>query len=302
GLATLWFHVLTGRVLAWFGRGGRAPVRDAILVDSIAPEHYGKSLGFERTLDTVGAIIGPALAFGLIGLYHYRTVFFLTVIPGLIAAGIFTFAVHSRPIQKSSTAPKVSFRALPSQFRWFLVAVAIFGIGDFAHTLLILRATQILAPEMGSTAAKWAIALYLVHNVIYAGLSTPVGAFGDRFGKVKILSLGYFVAVLMNLGFLFQPTHVLGLAILFGLGGVFIAVEDALERAVAADLLPEHVRATGFGTLAAVNGVGDLISSAVVGLLWTKISPAVGFGYAAVLSLAGAIFLFGLNRKMSTTT
>lgn len=298
GLATLWLHVLTGRVLAWLGRGGRSPVRDAILVDSISPEDYGKSLGFERTLDTVGAIVGPALALGLIGLLSYRTVFFFTVIPGLMAAGIFTLAVGSRPIQTSQTAPKVSFRGLPVRFRWFLVAIAIFGIGDFAHTLLILRATEILAPQIGSAeAAKWAIGLYLVHNIIYAGLSTPVGALGDRVGKVKVLTLGYFVAVIMNLGFLSYPTHILGLAILFGLGGVFIAVEDALERAVAADLLPEHLRATGFGTLAAVNGIGDLISSAVVGFLWAKISPAAGFGYAAVLSLFGTLFLFFLNRR-----
>jgi MFS family permease len=297
GLATLWFHVLLGRGLAWLGRGGRSPVRDAILVDSISPEDYGKSMGFERTLDTVGAIVGPASAFVLIGLFTYRTVFFLTVIPGLIAAAIFAFSVRSRRVQTSATAAKVSFRGLPVKFRWFLVAVAIFGIGDFAHTLLILRATQILKPEMGSEAAKWAIGLYLVHNIIYAGLSTPVGALGDRVGKVKILTLGYFVAVIMNLGFLLHPTHVVGLAILFGLGGVFIAVEDALERAVAADLLPEHLRATGFGTLAAVNGIGDLISSAMVGLLWAKISPAAGFGYAAGVSFLGAVFLFLLNRK-----
>lgn len=300
GLATLWVHVLTGRVLAWLGRGGRAPVRDAILVDSISPEDYGKSLGFERTLDTLGAIIGPALALGFIGLFSYRAVFFITVIPGLIAAGIFTFAVSSRPIQKSPTAPKVSFRGLPLPFRWFLVAVAIFGIGDFAHTLLILRAMEILESQIGSTeAAKWAIALYLTHNVIYAGLSTPMGALGDRFGKVKILTLGYFVAVVMNLGFLLHPTHAFGLVILFGLGGLFIAVEDALERAVAADLLPEHLRATGFGTLAAVNGVGDLISSAMVGLLWTKVSPAAGFGYAAGLSFLGTLFLLLFMKKLT---
>jgi MFS family permease len=300
GLATLWFHVLTGRVLAWLGRGGRAPVRDAILVDSIAPEDYGKSMGFERTLDTVGAIIGPALALGLIGLLSYRAVFFLTVIPGLIAAGIFALGVSSRPIQRSPTAPKVSFRGLPLQFRWFLVAVAIFGIGDFAHTLLILRAAEILGPQIGSgQAAKWAIALYLIHNIIYAGFSTPVGALGDRVGKVKVLSLGYFVAVVMNLGFLLYSTNAFGLVILFGLGGLFIAVEDALERAIAADLLPEHLRATGFGTLAAVNGVGDLVSSAMVGLLWTKVSPAAGFGYAAVLSFLGAIFLLLFMKKLA---
>lgn len=297
GFATRWYHVLAGRVLGWFGRGARSPVRDAILVDSIEAEDYGKSLGFERTLDTVGAIVGPAIALSLVGLFSYRSIFFLTIIPGLLAAGTFTFFVRARRIFRSASSPKVSFSGLPVKFRWFLVAVAIFGIGDFAHTLLILRATQILQPQLDEMAGQWAIGLYLVHNFIYAGFSTPVGALGDWFGKVKVLAMGYLVAVLMNVAFLFKPGHLLILGLLFALGGLFIAVEDSLERAVAADLLPEHLRATGFGTLAAVNGIGDLISSSIVGFLWAKFSPEAGFGYAAILSFLGAIVLIKLNRR-----
>ncbi|RMF57523.1 MAG: MFS transporter [Calditrichaeota bacterium] len=296
GLAVVWSHVLVGRVLAWLGRGARSPVRDAILVDSIEPEDYGKSLGFERSLDTLGAIIGPAVAVLLVGILSNRTLLFLTLVPGMIAAGLFAFGVRAAPATKPAMHLKVSFRNLPVKFRWFLVAIAIFGVGDFAHTLLILRASQILQPQLGDAASQWAIGLYLVHNLLYAGFSTPIGALADRVGKMKVLTAGYLLAAVMNLGFILNPTTVLPLFFLFALGGLFIAVEDALERAVAADLLPEHLRATGFGALAAVNSIGDLASSMLVGFLWAKVSPAAGFGYAAVLSLLGATFLFLLKR------
>lgn len=297
GLSTLWYHALVGRVLAWFGRGARSPVRDAILVDSIEPQHYGKALGFERALDTLGAIIGPAVALSLVGLFAYKTIFSLTLIPGMLAAATFAFAVKGRPVKTNPGGLAVSFSGLPSKFRWFLVAVALFGVGDFAHTLLILRATQILQPRFGDSATRYAIGLYLLHNIVYAALSTPAGALGDRFGKRKVLVLGYFIAGIMNLGFLFNPTHFASLGVLFFLGGVFIAVEDALERAVAADLLPPHLRATGFGTLAAVNGIGDFVSSTLVGLLWARLSPAAGFAYAGFLSISGAVFLLVMRQN-----
>lgn len=292
GLSSRWHHVLTGRALAWLGRGARAPVRDAILSDSIEARDYGKAFGLERALDTTGAILGPMAALALLHVLSYRTLFLLTLVPGLLATAIFALAVQERPLRCPAATVKVRFRGLPSRFRWFLVVVGVFGAGDFAHTLLILRAIDILRPQVGEAATSWAISLYLLHNVFYAGLSTPIGALGDRFGKAKVLGFGYALAAVMNLGFVFGPQHWMPLAGLFVLGGSFVAAEDALERAVAADLLPDHVKATGFGALAAVNAVGDLISSAMVGWLWAKVSPAAGFGYAAVVATFGALLLW----------
>lgn len=302
GWSSRWAHVLGGRALAWLGRGVRSPVRDAILADSIEARDYGKAFGFERALDTAGAILGPMAALVLLSTLSYRSIFFLTLVPGLLAAAIFAAAVRGRPTLRPISTAKVSFRGLPPRFRWFLVVVGVFGIGDFAHTLLILRATDILRPQMGEGAAGAAITLYLVHNVFYAGLSTPIGALGDRFGKAGVLSAGYALAAFMNLGFLFGPTHWLLLGSLFALGGSFIATEDALERAIAADLLPDHLKATGFGALAAVNAIGDLISSAVVGWVWAAVSPEAGFAYAAVLAIAGTVLMWiwgGARRSVT---
>jgi MFS family permease len=301
GLATSWWHVLFSRSAAWLGRGARAPARDAILADSVEPAHYGKAFGLDRAMDTLGAILGPLAAMLLVTLLPYRQIFFVTIIPGLIAAALFAFAVRARRIPPNHDLHfAASLRGLPPSFRRFLIAVAFFGIGDFAHTLLILRATQILTETHTATqAAQLAMSLYVIHNVIYAAASVPVGALGDRWGKGRLLALGYLVAAIMSLGFLFSPAGYAPLALLFCLGGFFIAIEDALERALAAELLPAEQHATGFGVLATVNGLGDFVSSVLVGFLWAKFSPATGFAYAAGFCLLGAVMMWRLAKSRS---
>ena len=99
----------------------------------------------------------------------------------------------------------------------------------------------------------------------------------------------------MSVGLMLPASSYAYLALLFVLGGFYIAIQDALERALAADLLPEGLRGTGYGALATVNGMGDFISSTLVGLLWTAVTPAAGFGLAAVLMLLGAFLLSRLR-------
>jgi len=296
GLARSWGHVLIGRTLGWFGRGIRNPVRDAILTESTVPEAYGKTFGFERALDTAGAILGPLAALWLITFLSYRQIFLLTLAPGMIAVLLFAFVVKAK---FRAANPVLTFRTslknLPPRFKLFLVAVGIFGVGDFAHTLLILRATQVLTPANPLDAGKLAISLYVVHNVIYALGSYPLGSLGDRIGKKRVLVGGYIIGGTMSVGLMLPASSYAYLALLFVLGGFYIAIQDALERAFAADLLPEGLRGTGYGALATVNGIGDFVSSTLVGLLWTAVTPAAGFGMAAALMLFGAVLLSRLR-------
>jgi len=227
----------------------------------------------------------------------YRWIFLIAMIPGLLAALSFGTLVQER---RRTARPGLRFwgalGALPGSFRRYLVGVSVFGAGDFAHTLLILRAVELLTPQLGAAlAGTVSVALYVLHNVVYAGMSYPVGALGDRVNKRTLLAMGYLLAALMGVALMLPLSSVGYLAFIFALGGFYIAVEDTLERALAAELLPEHIRSTGFGTLAAVNGLGDLLSSLIVGLLWTAFSPAVGFGYAALLSALGALILWRLH-------
>jgi len=304
-LATTWPHVLLARAIGWFGRGIRGPVRDAMLTDSVPAEARGRAFGFHRAGDTLGAITGPLIALGLVTLLAghttkevaYRQVFLITLIPGILSALSFGLLVRerSRPANHGAGLFK-AIGGLPRRFKLMLVGVGIFGAGDFAHSLLTLRAAQVLAPQLGAgVAGQVAIALYVLHNVLYAAMSYPIGALADRVGKRGLLALGYGIAAVMGVGWMVLPLSVWMLGALFALGGTFIAAEDALEGALAADLLPEDARGTGFGVLATVNGLGDLLSSVIVGVLWTTVNPQAGFGYATILFSIGAVVIWRLK-------
>ncbi len=296
-LATSWPHLLWGRTVGWFGRGIRGPLRDAMLADSVGPAAYGRAFGFHRAADTLGAVVGPLTAFALVGLLSYRQLFWLTLIPGAISVGAIALLVREPRVQARRTLTfTASLRELPPTFRRFLVGVGAFGLGDFAHSLLTLRAAELLGPGMGATrAAQAAVLFYTFHNLCYAAASYPVGALSDRVGKRSLLALGYLLAAVMGAGLTVVTANAWALLGLFLLGGIYLAIEDALEGALAAELLPAPVRGTGYGLLATVNGVGDFVSSLVVGGLLATVGPGPAFGYTAVMSLLGAAILLRLR-------
>jgi len=301
GLATAAWHVLVARATAWFGRGVRTPVRKALLAGAVTKETYGRAFGFERMMDTLGAIVGPASAFFLLGVFHhhYPSLFAVTLVPSLIAVAMIAFAVREK---ERPPVPSVSFgarlRMLPGSFRQFLVAVGLFGAGDFAHTLLILLATQKLAPELGATkAASVAVALYVLHNVFYAGFAFIAGWLADRFPKNLLLAGGYALAAVMAAGIIVLPLTVWVLAAIFVLGGVYVAMEETLEDSFCAELVSEEHHGMAFGTLATVNGIGDFLSSIVVGALWSWVGTSLAFTYSAVLFLAGAFLVLRVGSN-----
>jgi MFS family permease len=305
-LAYAWPLILIARASGWLGRGFRTPLRNAILADSVPFGARGKAFGFERAGDTVGAVIGPLFAVGLLAYLHprganpsvpFRIVFLIAMIPGLGAAA--SFAVLVRDKQGAALAIRfwATLKSLPLSFRRFLWGAGIFGMGDFARTMMILAATQLLSPGRGVThAAQIAAVLYVGHNVTYAACSYPVGALSDRLGRRGLLALGYLAGALAALGFaaafrwrLELVGYLLGL---FALAGVSIAVVDALEGALTADLVENDLRGTAYGVLGAVNGLGDLGASVLVGVLWTAFSPLFGFAYAALLMGMGALVIY----------
>jgi MFS family permease len=243
--------------------------------------------------------MGPLLALALVHFYSIPTTLRWTILPGALATLTFFFLVpagrreqHHQPLAFFS-----SLRRLPARYRRLLTGIFLFGLGDFAHTLLILRAAQVLLPRYGAVrAGSLAVMLYTLHNIIYAGASYPAGALGDRVDKRGLLAFGYAAAAAMNVGFIFLPGNLGSLALLFVLAGIAIAIHDAVEKAAAADVLPSEIRGTGYGVLAAANGVGDFVSSAVVGVLWSVVNPSAGFIYAAVLTGAGSLVIWRGRR------
>jgi MFS family permease len=296
GLATSAFDVMVSRSTAWLARGVRSPARKALLAAAVPREAYGRAFGFERMMDTVGAIVGPLTAVWLLGVtgHNYRHVLYWTLVPGLLAAVIFAVFVQERRAAKSSTASFVAnLRSLPLNFRWFLVAVGIFGLGDFSHTMLILFATRTLTPRLGLAAASTiAVGLYVLHNVFYATFAYVGGWLSDRVRHRKVvLAGGFALAIAMALLMISGLSSRLILAAIFALAGTFVGVNEALEDSMAAELVSDEQHGMAFGTMAAVNAVGDFGSSLLIGLIWSAYSPAAGFAVAGSLFLAGLIVL-----------
>jgi MFS family permease len=310
--ATSWLQVLVLRTAAWMGRGVRGPPRDALLADSVSSKATGKAFGFERAMDTIGAIIGSALALFFLSFLSYDQIILVSAIPGIAALLVVVLIV--REVKKnqapSSSATSTqgytsptkpgfveSVKTLPKPFKLFLVGVGVFGLGNFANSLFTLRAQQLLAPSVGTMeASAMAVGLYTLLNIVYAACSFPVGALSDKIGRRRILAGGYFLSAIACLGTAIVTPDLLILVPLFIVAGLFTAITDTLEGTAAADLLPTESRGTGFGVLRTVNGIGDFASSTVVGILWALLSPLIAFSYAALLSATGGIILLYLTR------
>jgi MFS family permease len=298
--ATHAYQVLFGRAAAWLGRGVRSPAKKALLAGDVPPNAYGRAFGFERLMDTVGAIAGPLTALWLLEAtgHSYRKVFLWTLLPGLVAIAVFWLLVRERPI---ATRPQRSFflglKALPLPFRRLLLGVGVFGAGDFSHSLLILYASRMLTPAHGmARAASIAVGLYTLHNVFYAGSAYLSGWLSDHVPRRKaVLAAGYALAGITAL-LLCTGTHSLWLlAVIFVLAGLYVGTEEALEDSLSAELVPREQHGMAFGTLAAVNAVGDFVSSLLIGFLWSAFNVQTAFTASALLFFTGALFILRLR-------
>lgn len=306
-LASGWGLILLGRSIAWLGRGIRGPLRDAILAEAITSETRGRAFGLHRAADTLGAVVGPLLGVLILSWIQglslpdlsepFRIVFLLTLIPGTLSVLSFSLLVVEKKRQANHQLRFVAtVRSLPASFRGYLRAVGIFGLGDFAHTLLILAAAQSLAPVLGTAvAAQTAAFLYVWRNTVQTFASYPIGSFADRFGHRNVLiggyALGVITALLASLAFALNTPTVLYWVLIFTLAGLYFGVEDALEASMTADYVTPEVRGTAYGVLGTVNGIGDFVSSSLVGFLWTAFSPVIGFGVAAFVMALGTLFM-----------
>ena len=306
-LAAAWPLILLGRTVAWFGKGLRGPLRDAIVAQAIRPETRGRAFGFHRMMDTVGAVLGPLLGVALLGWAQalpwddaaspFRLVLAVSVVPGALAVVAFLLLVRDPRQSPNPGLPFLgSLRALPDRFKGYLGAVGVFGLGDFSHTLLILAATTLLAPRLGLVpAAQVAGLLYVLRNAVQVAGSYPVGVLADRVGALAVLRLGYGLGVGTALGtalaFAFAVDEIAILAVLFVLAGLYTAVQEALEATVTASLVEPRTLALSYGALGTVNGTAKLVSSAAVGLVWTAVSPVLAFTVAGGLMALGTAAL-----------
>jgi MFS family permease len=312
-LSAGWPLILFGRLVSWFGKGLCGPLRDAIVTQAVTSETRGRAFGFHRATDTIGAVIGPLLGVALLGWAQglhwenaagpFRLVLWFSVIPGTLAVLAFLTLVID---PQHSPNPALKFfstlRNLPASFKRYLGAVVIFGIGDFSPSLLILSATTLLTPSMGVVvAAQVAGMLYVWRNVVQVAVSFPIGVMADRVGHLPVLIAGYvagaLTAFLTTLAFWLAVDSIVLLSVVFFIAGLYVAVQEALESTVTAELVQADTLAMSYGALGTVNGTAKFVSSTAVGVLWTTVSPVLGFGLATF----GTVALERVRAKNGTS-
>jgi MFS family permease len=288
--ATSWPHALGVRFADRVGKGMRTAPRDAMIADSSEAHVRGKAFGLHRTLDTLGAVVGPGLAFALLPILGYRRIFLLAVLPAAVAVlvlGLFAAEVRRR-------AAGVSFRlgvgSMSFEFKLYVAIAALFALGNFSWAFLLLRAREL------GIAAEQAILLYMFHNVVYALASLPAGVLSDRAGRRPVIALGYCTFALTCIGFAIASSawHAL---LLFAAYGLFRGVVEGVQKAYVADLVSPELRGTAMGAFDTVVGLATFPSSLIAGLLWASVGSGAAFAYGASLSFASALLMLAALRE-----
>jgi MFS family permease len=297
GLAHGVLAILSLRCVAWITRGFRGPLRDAMLADAVPKTHYGRAFGLERAGDMLGAVTGPLIATLLVWAgFEFRSVIFWSLVPGVLAAAAMFFLTRDRQadavLPDAPVVPTVR-PPFPRAFWVFLVGVLLFGMGDFARTFFVLLVARAAGEDPSRTAGavSLAVLLYAMHNLICAGAAYAIGTQADRTSKPRLLAVGYVLGFATNLLLAVLSESLPGVTVAIVLSAVYVAAEETLEKATAAELLPRELRSLGFGILACGNAVGDMLSSVYVGWLLQAGRPGWAFGIAAGCSSAGAAWM-----------
>jgi MFS family permease len=291
GIAYGWPLVLLARSVDRFGKGLRTSPRDALLADSIDQEHRGLAFGWHRALDTMGAVLGPLLALGLLPVMHnnLRPIFAIAFIPGIIGAAL-TLTVRERRHVVKHEASSFRYRDLPARMKYYLLAWGVFSIANSSDVFLILKAKNV------GFSNTLVILLYVVYNIVYASASPIFGRLSDRLGRKRVLVGGLLVFAGVYLGFAFARAAWM-LWPLLAVYGLYIAATDGVGKALAVDLVTPEIRGTAVGILGTVTGVAALVASSVAGLLWTVIGPWAAFVYGSLGAIAGAILIARLSPR-----
>ncbi len=296
GLATSPLQVGILRTGAWAARGIRGPSRNALLADLVESSAYGRAYGFERAMDNLGAIVGPLVALLLVSIVGVREAILISIVPGLLAAVAILYAAR----HVAGGAPR-EHRPIRLQVRPVLkgglgrlfVGIGAFEFGNAAATLMILRATELLAPSRGQhDAAQTAVLLYVGYNVAGTLSSLPGGHLSDRRSAVHSLVVGAAAFLAAYLIFAASGPGVFVLFIAFLLAGVGIGFVETAEAAAVASMADEPIRGSAFGLLAGCQSLGNLVASGVAGILWTTVSPTAAFLWlCAWMAIALVVFL-----------
>lgn len=289
GVATVWQGVLGGRLLDRLGAGARSAPRDALIASSVDEANRGRAFGLEGVGDNAGAFLGPLLAVLLLIMLHLdiRLIFYLAAIPGLLAF-LMVVLVKERPVVVTAKSKiGVNLRRFPKPYWKYLVATALFGIGNSSNAFLILQ-TKDIGASLTIT-----ILIYAGFNLVAALISYPAGFLSDRLGRRNILISAFAIFLVAYLGFALTRNVAL-IAVLFIFYGLYQGIFRSVGKALASDYVPEQLRASGVGWYNTTVGLLGLVASLVAGRLWDQVGHAAVFLFGAGFAVVGVIALLAL--------
>jgi MFS family permease len=299
--ANSWGWVAGVRWADRVGKGIRTAPRDALVADSIDESQRGLAFGFHRAADTGGAMIGLLIALGLVwaaqsaavslNLDTFRLIVLVSLVPAFLA--VLSLAIGAVDIKPKGTAeaPKFALASLGKPFLVFMLIVGLFDLGNSSDAFLVLRAQERGVSVLGI------MGMLALFNLVYTLVSTPAGKLSDKINRRTLIIGGWLVYALVYLGFGLaqQQWHVWALYILYGL---YYGMAYGTAKAMVADLVPENLRGTAYGTYNAILGIIDFPASLIAGLLWQGAGRWAGFGpsapflFGASLALLAAVLMF----------
>ncbi|UAY55377.1 MFS transporter [Arachidicoccus terrestris] len=295
GLATGWPTVGGARFMDRLGSGIRSAPRDALIASSTDEKNRGKAFGLEGAGDNLGAFIGPLVAVFVIFIlgFSLRSVFFLSVIPGTIAVLMILFVKEKKVPISSKTKLDFKFRQFTLNYKKYLVVTALFSLGNSSNAFLILQSRDL------GISFRDTIIIYAVFNLIAALISYPAGHISDKIGRKNMLLLSLLTYIMTYVGFALTK-NLWAIGSLFCLYGLYQGIFRSVGKALAADFVPQHLKASGIGWYAATIGLSGLIASNVAGQLWDRVSHEAVFLYGALFACMGFfafIFFVQSDRK-----
>ncbi len=300
-IASSWELIAGVRWADRVGKGVRTAPRDALVADSVTKETRGLAFGFHRAMDTAGAMVGILIAVLVVWLAQkntldlskstFQTVVLISLLPAFLAVISLAVGANDVPVKGQRAAPKFSLRSMGRPFTIFLVIVSIFTLGNSSDAFLVLR-----AQNLGVTVTGILIMLAMF-NLIYSLISTPAGSLSDRIGRRRLIVGGWLVYAVIYLGFAFAQAawQVWALYVVYGL---YYGMAFGTANALVADLVPENLRGTAYGTYNAIIGILAFPASLIAGLLWQGFGTWKGFGPSAPFLFGGTLALIAAVLMM----
>jgi len=286
-----WPTVLVSRITNRLGKGVRTTARDALIIESTEKSDRGRVFGFHRTLDNVGAIIGPFLAIILLQVLNgnYRQVFFWAFIPSAVAMTLLFFLSEKKKSSLDLRGIRFEWRKANTSFKLFLFISFIFALGNSSTAFMILR-----AQNLGLSVSLTMLA-YVMLNITSSVFSIPAGIMADKIGPKRVLFFGYLVFSYVYLVFgMARDSNVVWL--LFPVYGLFMALTEGVGKAYLSRLIPHEIAASAFGIYQVTIGTAAFLASFLAGVMWTAISPSTPFIFGSVLAFVAASLFYFLSQ------